>query len=157
MNFAAVFSRALRIAQVTLYTSFLNKTKRGCMTSEITPSQRGKGRVEYLSLAKDIEKNLLAGHTKRAIHAHLVNEGRMTISYQRFCHYVKTYSPHCIPAGKVSTPSPSTGVPAIRTVSATRKLPSGGDGSPALQQDGKVIFVHDNNVTKKELDEKLIG
>ena len=100
MQIIALLTRTQRHALVSTYTSSIHKTKRGCMTSKIVPSQRGKGRVEYLGLIKDIEQNLLAGHTKKAIHCHLVAEGKITISYQRFCHYVKQYSPHCMPAGK---------------------------------------------------------
>ena len=152
----ALFSRALRHVLGTSYTSSINITKRGCMTSKIKPSQRGKGRVEYLGLAKEIETNLLAGHTRRAIHDYLISDGRMTISYQRFCHYVARYSPHCASTPEQSTQLPAIpGTPAVRTASAPL-VPLSGGGPNAGQPDNK-SFVHENIVTKKVLNEELIG
>nr|WP_275406860.1 TraK family protein [Desulfovibrio sp. JC010] len=147
----------MRLVQDAFYTSSINITKRGCMTSKIKPSQRGKGRVEYLGLVKEIEQNLLAGHTRRAIHDHLRSGGRMTISYQRFCHYVALYSPHCLPADTATTSSPAiTGTPAVRTVSVPL-VPLNGGGPHAGPTDENPAFVHENKVTEKELKEDLIG
>ncbi|WP_342626821.1 TraK family protein [Maridesulfovibrio salexigens] len=156
MPITALFSRALRHIQDTVYPLSINITKSGCMTSKIKPSQRGKGRVEYLGLVKEIEQNLLAGHTRKAVHDHLTSDGRMTISYQRFCHYVALYSPHCSPASMTNTQAPAiTGTPAVRTVSAPL-VPLNGGGPHAGHPENDLAFIHEKNVTDEKLDE-LIG
>lgn len=110
------------------------------MTSKIKPSQRGKGRVEYLGLVKEIEQNLLAGHTRRAVHDHLTSDGRMTISYQRFCHYVTLYSPHC--SLKDITPKHA----ALQSASA---LPVTKRVSSIPEENQK--FSHENNPSKESI------
>ncbi|WP_324292746.1 TraK family protein [Maridesulfovibrio sp.] len=151
----ALFSCVLRHVQDAFYTSSITITKRGCMTSKIKPSQRGKGRVEYLGLVKEIEANLLAGHTRRAIHDHLKSDGRMTISYQRFCHYVTHYSPHCLPASELDQSPAITGTPAVRTVSAL-PVPLRGDGPHAGHPDNDSKFSFKKKVTQEDLETDLV-
>lgn len=49
---------------------------------------RGFARVEFIANQPEILEQLRKGHTRRAVYDELASKGKITMSYQRFCHYV---------------------------------------------------------------------
>ncbi|WP_031483913.1 TraK family protein [Maridesulfovibrio frigidus] len=110
------------------------------MISKITPSVHGIGRVQYLALKADIEANLIAGHTRIAIHNHYAEQGKITFSYKRFCYYVSHYSSTCMQKNQDSKPSP--------ILSAT-SLPANTNSPVQLEQGQK--FAHEKNLSDENI------
>ncbi|WP_280141306.1 TraK family protein [Maridesulfovibrio ferrireducens] len=137
---AALFSCVQRHISPSTYISFINKTKRSDMISKITPSKNGIGRVQYLSLKADIESNLIAGHTRIAIHNHYADQGKITFSYKRFCHYVNRYSSHCLQKKQGLKPSP---------ILSAASLPAKINSSVQLEQSQK--FSHEKNPSNEKI------
>ncbi|WP_320008151.1 TraK family protein [Maridesulfovibrio sp.] len=113
---------------------------------------KGFARVEFLANIKTIKELTQQGYTKKAIYEQLHGEGKVSMTYIHFCRF----DPFTGQSLRSRNSSPAIpGTPAVRTASAPL-VPLSGGGPNAGHPDNKA-FVHENKVTKKVLNEKLIG
>ena len=110
--------------------------------------KKGFAKIEFMANLEEITNLSGKGHNKKAIYDRLLEEGKITMSYQNICAYDLNG------IRKKRTPA-ITGTPAVRTVSAL-PVPLCGDGPHTGQLDSNSSFIHEKNVTEEELDE-LVG
>ncbi|MBI9112330.1 TraK family protein [Maridesulfovibrio ferrireducens] len=116
-------------------------------------NERGFAKVEFLANIAKIRDLVSKGYSKKAVYRKLKDAGSLSVSYSHFCRFDLS--------GNISKKDDFTpGVPTSRTVSALiPAIPAenSGDGSITQQANSNSKFVHENNVTEKDLAEKLVG